>query len=69
MIRASYRIVVDGELDEGLVARFDDVALERANGQTVLSTSLVDQAALNGVLDRLRTVGAELVELHRLGGG
>jgi hypothetical protein len=65
----TYRIVVDGELDELTAAAFSDLALVRADGRTVLSTGDIDQAALNGILDRLRAVGAVLVGLDRSAAG
>ncbi len=37
-----------------------------ARGQTILSGTLPDQAALFGVLERIRDLGIELVELRRV---
>lgn len=55
-----YMIVIEGELDALSAYAFDDVALERCDGRTLLRTHEVDQAGLNGVLDRLRAIGAVL---------
>jgi hypothetical protein len=65
MHTASYRITVEGEFDDMTAAMFRDVVLTRGRGQTSLCTAEVDQAALNGVLDRLRMIGAVLVSLDR----
>lgn len=60
-----FRIVVEGEWDGLTASAFPDLRLERAGGATVLSTGGIDQAALDGILDRLRAVGAVLVSLDR----
>ena len=64
MIAGRYSIIIDGELDPLSGYAFDDVALERANGRTMLLTEPVDQAGLNGLLDRLR--GVVLCRVERL---
>lgn len=56
-----YRITIQGELDELTALAFEDVHVERSGGQTLLHTDEIDQAGLNGLLDRLRAVGAVLV--------
>ncbi len=67
MTDSAYRITIEGELDDLSTSVFPDVAVERYSGSTVLQTSPLDQAALNGVLDRLRLIGAALVEVRRAG--
>jgi hypothetical protein len=37
-----------------------------ANGNTILSGPVIDQAALYGLLDRLRDLGIELLSITRL---
>ena len=69
MTNSAYRITIEGELDDLATAAFPDLTVERASGATVLRTDLLDQAALNGVLDRLRLIGASLIEVRRSGGG
>lgn len=56
-----YRIVVRGELGGALAHAFENLSVEAASGETVLSGDLADQAELHGVLDRLRDFGIELV--------
>lgn len=65
MIVCTYRIVVEGEFDDLTAAAFPDLDCTCAEGMTVLQTDAVDQAALGGILDRLRSVGATLVSLGR----
>ena len=65
MTTVSYRITIEGELDDLSVVAFPDLVVERGDGRTILRTSSVDQAGLNGVLDRLRMIGAVLVGLER----
>ncbi len=65
VIACTYRIVIEGEFDDLTAAAFPDVACSCEDGMTVLQTDAVDQAALSGILDRLRSVGAVLVSLGR----
>ena len=65
MIACTYRIVIEGEFDDLTAAAFPDLACACADGMTGLQTDAVDQAALSGILDRLRSVGAALVSLGR----
>jgi hypothetical protein len=55
---------VEGHLDEHWSASFDGIALIREdNGTTTLHGSVVDQAALHGLLARVRDVGATLISV------
>ena len=65
MTDVAYRITIEGEIDELTADAFPDVQVRRGDGVTVLITGVVDQPALNGLLDRLRQVGAALVSLER----
>ena len=65
MATVSYCITIEGELDDASAASFPELAVQRGNGRTVLRTGALDQAGLNGVLDRLRMIGAVLVGLER----
>jgi len=65
MHTCTYRITVEGEFDDVTASMFRDLALSTGNGCTSLVTDDVDQAGLNGVLDRLRLIGASLVSLDR----
>jgi hypothetical protein len=59
-----YRIVVRGRLTERLAPAFDRMTLVPSPGRTVLVGDLADQASLFGVLDRLRDLGIELLEVR-----
>ncbi len=60
-----YRIQVRGHLSDQWQAWFDGLALEnQANGDAVLSGPISDQAALHGILHRIRDLGLTLVALN-----
>ena len=65
-----YEIRLQGRLDARWAAWFDGMTLttEPGNGDvlTVLRGSVVDQAALHGLLARLRDVGLPLVSVARV---
>ena len=63
-----YRITVEGALDDDWSAWFDGLSLARdAGGDTTLEGPVRDQAALHGLLARVRDLGLTLVavELRR----
>jgi hypothetical protein len=63
----TYEIRVAGQLDETSAAAF--AGLEVASqGQVTVITGEFDQAALHGLLERIRLLGLDLVEARRVGG-
>ena len=63
---ASYEIRVAGHLSENWAARFEGLSMRHEpEGETVLSGSL-DQAALHGVLVRIRNLGLNLISVIRV---
>lgn len=59
-----YEIVVDGHLGARWAAWFDGFTITREpDGTSVLRGAVVDQAALHGLLQRLRDLGIPLVSL------
>jgi hypothetical protein len=63
---AIYQIRIKGHLDPRWSAWFDDLAVTPTeNAETILSGPLVDQAALYGVLTKLRDLGLELLSVNR----
>lgn len=63
---AWYEIRFQGRLDPTWAAWFDGFSLDpQADGVTVLRGWVVDQAALHGLLARLRDLGLPLVEVVR----
>jgi len=65
--RAFYRIRVRGHLDEPRSAWFDGLAVvPSGDDETVLAGALPDQAALHGVLAKIRDLGLPLLSLNRV---
>ncbi len=63
-----YRIRVDGNLDPGWSAWFEGLVVDAdADGTSALTGPLTDQAALHGLLARVRDLGLEIVSVERLG--
>jgi len=62
-----YEIRVRGHLDDSWSAWFAGLAIANlATGETVLTGGLPDQAALHGVLIRVRDLGLPLLSVNRL---
>lgn len=59
-----YEIRLQGHLDERWASWFDGMTVEtRPDGVTVLRGRVADQAALHGMLARLRDLGAPLLSV------
>jgi hypothetical protein len=62
-----YEIRLTGHLDAHWTAWFDGLSVSReADGTTVISGPIADQAALHGVLQRVRDLGLPLVSVIRM---
>jgi hypothetical protein len=62
-----YEIRVEGHLDERWRAWFDGLTIRNEpSGEATLSGAVADQAALHGVLARLRDLNLPIVALARL---
>jgi hypothetical protein len=60
-----YEIRIKGHLDKSWEDWFGGLALRHeSNGETALTGAVPDQAALHGVLNRLRDLGVELVSVN-----
>jgi hypothetical protein len=67
---SGYEIRIDGHLEDRWSAWFDGLALAHdGDGTTVIRTPAMDQAALHGLLRRVRDVGLPLVSVTRLAQG
>ncbi len=61
-----YEIRVEGHLDRRWAARFDGLAMRlEADGTTVITGPVPDQAALHGLLQWVRDMGLPLVSVTR----
>ncbi len=60
----NYDIRVRGHLNDRWSKRFDGATLRRqADGTTVLSVTVADQAALYGVISQIRDLGLPLISV------
>ena len=67
---SQYEIRVEGHLESRWAAWFDGMTLLSADdGSTVLTGTALDQAALHGVLHRLRDTGLPLISVRQLDPG
>jgi hypothetical protein len=60
-----YEITVRGRLSETLMTAFAGLEATPSAGVTVLHGEIADQPALFGVLERVESLGLELVEIRR----
>ena len=62
-----YEFRLKGHLDDRWSERFGDLAVQRQeDGTTVLVGPVVDQAALHGVISRIRDLGLPLLSVKRV---
>ena len=64
-----YEIRVEGVLDIGWSAWFDglDVSGDAGGGTTTIAGPVRDQAALHGLLSKIRDLGLPLLAVRRIG--
>ena len=64
-----YEIRLEGHLEDRWAAWFDGLSLSHeSDGTTVLHGSVVDQAALHGLLQKVRDLGLPLVSVRHADG-
>lgn len=62
-----YEIRIEGHLDSKWKARFAGLNfILEENGNTLMSGSVVDQAALHGLLRKVRDLGMPLISVTRI---
>lgn len=62
-----YQIRVKGHLDYQWTDWFGDVSIElEKNGDTLITCMVADQAALFGLLKRIRDLGISLISINQL---
>ena len=63
----SYEIRLAGHLDQRWAAQFEGLSLtHQQDGSTVLSGQIVDQAALHGLLQKVRDLALPLISVARV---
>jgi len=63
---ARYEIRIEGHLDARWADRFDGLTFtHESDGTTILSGPVIDQAALHGLLKRVRDLGMPLLSVIR----
>jgi hypothetical protein len=59
-----YRIVVNGMLSDRFASAFAGMAIEAGDGKTAIVGTVRDQSHLFGLLERVRSLGLELVRVE-----
>ncbi len=59
----TYQLIVEGELTDRMGVVFEGMTLTRAEGNTRLVGKVRDQAALQGLLQRVSDLGLTLLEV------
>ena len=63
---ARYEIRVRGILDERWTAWFEDLQVSSDGEETVIAGPVADQAALHGLLNKVRDLGLFLISVRHL---
>ena len=63
---AHYEITVRGRIGDTLAGAFDGLVAEPEPARTVLRGEIADRAALHGVLERIESLGLELLDVRRI---
>jgi hypothetical protein len=66
LVPTSYEIRIKGRLGEPMVAAFGGFTASVRAPETILSTAIPDQHALYQLLDRIRSLELELLEVRKL---
>ena len=64
-----YQIRITGQLDARWADWFEGLTITLDGGDTLITGPVVDQAALHGVLKRVRDLGMPLVSVSPVGSG
>ena len=63
-VMRNYEFVLRGEIGDRFGLAFEGMRLERAQGNTVLTGAVLDQAHLHGVIEQIQELGLELVSVN-----
>jgi len=64
MAAQSWEVLVRGPIPSDVLAELGAAGLTEEPAQTIMRTEPLDQAGLHGVLQRLRNLGLELLEIR-----
>ena len=64
----TYTVKLRGRAGPAVSAALGELDIHLEHDCTVVTVDLVDQAAMHGLLDRIRDIGVEVIELRRLPG-
>jgi len=67
MSTLEYEISVSGELPASVLEEVEDFSVEVVQVRTVMRGPIADQAALHGIINRLQSLGLDLIEVRRIG--
>jgi hypothetical protein len=62
----NYEITIEGGLGQNWTAWFGGLHITESGGLTILTGTVADQAALHGLLARIRDLGLPLISLRRI---
>ena len=65
-MQALYEIRVKGSVTGALLEHFEELGARVEPGGTLLTGKVEDQAALQGLLEQIESVGLELIEVRRV---
>ena len=66
---ADYQIVVKGQLENRWSDWFEGMTIEAEGAVTIINGTVLDQAALHGLLVRIRDLGLPLISVKRVASG
>ena len=66
MAASKYEFRIRGRLSEPMLERFDPLESELERVETILHGPVRDQAELHGIIERVQSLGLELIEVRRL---
>ena len=66
MTPPEYEIRIRGRLSDDVTEAFEDFTAAVKPTETVMRGELRDQAELHGILERIRSLGLDLIEVRRI---
>ena len=68
MTPTEFEIRIKGRLSDNLSGAFEDFTTAVRPAETVMRGEVRDQSELHGVLERIQSLGLELIEVRRMEG-